>query len=317
MTMKNIRRYIHKAGTLLLGCALLTSCIAEDLSDCGKRLQLKVSFMFEPETDTRAADTETHRVALYAFDQEGYCQLVHEFDITGLDGVTTVDVDLERKPYDFVVWVNSTGEHFSAPVFDDYPNTKPHRDVATLYFSVPQNDEVRFTLPRLMHGAAYAYDLAQTDVVKIPLVQNTNYINFTAEGLPATTDTYEFEVKDNNGAYTFDNGFDACRPFRYLSDATFGSDTKLTAQMNTLRLAEGRTPVFLFRNATTGKTLYPSSDKQETNLVKLIQKAYEGKTIDFDRKHTFDIRLKFDVNLGVTVTIDGWEVKEENGGLIP
>lgn len=66
--MKNIRRYIHKAGTLLLGCALLSSCIAEDLSDCGKRLQLKVSFMFEPETDTRTADTETHRVALYAFD---------------------------------------------------------------------------------------------------------------------------------------------------------------------------------------------------------------------------------------------------------
>lgn len=37
MTMKNIRRYIHKAGALLMGCALLTSCIAEDLSDCGKR----------------------------------------------------------------------------------------------------------------------------------------------------------------------------------------------------------------------------------------------------------------------------------------
>ena len=192
--MKNIRRYIHKAGTLLLGCALLSSCIAEDLSDCGKRLQLKVSFMFEPETDTRTADTETHRVALYAFDQEGYCQLVHEFDITGLDGVTTVDVELEQKPYDFVAWVNSTGEHFSAPVFEDYPNTKPHHDVATLQFSVPENDEVRFTLPRLMHGAAYAYDLAQTDVVKIPLVQNTNYINFTAEGLPVTTDTYELSL---------------------------------------------------------------------------------------------------------------------------
>ncbi|EYA63883.1 fimbrillin-A associated anchor s Mfa1 and Mfa2 family protein [Bacteroides fragilis str. S23L24] len=242
---------------------------------------------------------------------------MHEFDITGLDGVTTIDVELEQKPYDFVAWVNSTGEHFSAPVFEDYPNTKPHHDVATLQFSVPENDEVRFTLPRLMHGAAYAYDLAQTDVVKIPLVQNTNYINFTAEGLPVTTDTYEFEVKDNNGAYTFDNGFDACRPFRYLSDATFGSDTKLTAQMNTLRLAEGRTPVFMFRNATTGKTLYPSTDTQETNLVKLIQKAYEGKTIDFDRKHTFDIRLKFDTNLGVTVSIDGWEGKEDDSGLRP
>lgn len=300
-----------------MGCALLSSCIAEDLSDCGKRLQLKVSFLFEAETETRAADTETHRVTLYAFDREGYCRMVHEFDITGLDGVTTVDVDLERTAYDFVAWVNSDGEHFSAPVFDDYPHTRPHFDVATLYFNVPQNDEVRFALPRLMHGAAYAYDLALTDVVKIPLVQNTNYITFTAEGLPATQDTYEFEVKDNNGAYTFENAFDACRPFRYLADATFGGGTTLTARMNTLRLAEGRTPVLMFRNATTGKTLYPSSDRQETDLVKLIQKAYEGKTVDFDRKHTFDIRLKFDANLDVKVTIDGWEVKEDDSGLIP
>ena len=87
--------------------------------------------------------------------------------------------------------------------------------------------------------------------------------------------------------------------------------------MSLLRLASGRTPVFAFRNSTTGKTLYPSSDTQETILVKLIQKAYGGKPVDFDKKHTFDIRLRFDANFNAKVTVDGWEMKEDDPGLRP
>lgn len=82
--MKNIRRYIHIAGVLLICCAMLSSCIAEDLSGCGSRTRLRISFIFEAETETRAAETEKHHVTLYAFDQQGYCQLVHEFDVMGL-----------------------------------------------------------------------------------------------------------------------------------------------------------------------------------------------------------------------------------------
>jgi lipoprotein len=318
--MKNIRRYIHIAGVLLICCTLLSSCIAEDLSECGSRTRLKVSFMFEAETETGPADTQTHHVTLYAFCEQGYCQLVHEFDIKGFEGETEIDTDLEKGTYDFVAWVNAEKEYFKVPALADYPNTKPQKDACMLLLDVPTSDEVRFRLPRLMHGAAFAFDLTVTDVVRIPLVQNTNYITFTAEGLPATTDTYEFEIRDNNGAYNFDNGFEAWSPFRYISDAAAGnakSSRTLSAEMTTLRLGTNRTPTFMFRNATTGKTLYPSSSEQETNLVKLIQKAYGGKTVDFDRKHTFDIRLKFDMNLGVTVSIDGWEVNEGDSGLVP
>lgn len=315
--MKNIRRYIHSAGALLISCLLLSSCVAEDLSECGSQTRLRVSFMFEEESRTRSANTETHHVTLYAFGEQGYCQLVHEFDVTGLDGETVIEAELEKGTYDFVAWVNAGKEHCSVPVFDDYPETRPLKEISTLYLNVPENDVVKYQLPRLMHGAALSYDLTTTDAVRIPLVQNTNYITFTAEGLPTTTDTYEFEVKDNNGAYNFENEFDACRPFRYIAEATFGGGKTLSAEMTTLRLGTNRTPAFIFRNATTGKTLYPSSAEQETNLVRLIQKAYEGKSVDFDKKHTFDIRLKFDVHLNAVVTVDGWNVNEGDSGLVP
>lgn len=318
--MKNIRRYIHIAGVLLICCALLSSCVAEDLSGCGSRTRLRISFIFEAETETRAAETEKHHVTLYAFDQQGYCQLVHEFDVMGLGGETTIDVPLEPGTYDFVAWLNKDETYFSLPAFEQFPQVKPKKDAAVLYLDIPDNSIVDYELPTLLHGSVEELQITSGQKIFIPLIQNTNRITFTAEGLDRTADTYEFEVRDHNGAYTFENEFDACAPFRYLARTTFAdTQNKLSAGMSLLRLASGRTPVFAFRNSTTGKTLYPSSEEQETNLVKMIENAYRnsGKTVDFDKRHEFNIKLKFDAGFNAIVTIDGWNVVDDDSGLRP
>lgn len=319
--MKNIRRYIHIAGVLLICCALLSSCVAEDLSECGSRTRLRVSFIFEPEGETRAAETEKHHVTLYAFGKNGYCDMAHEFEITGLNGETTIDVPLEPGTYDLVAWVNHDETYFNLPVFEQFPQVKPKKDAAVLYLDIPDNSIVDYELPTLLHGSVAELQITPGETkIFVPLIQNTNRITFTAEGLDRTADTYEFEVRDHNGAYTFENGFDACAPFRYLARTSFAdTQDKLSAGMSLLKLASGRTPVFAFRNSTTGKTLYPSSEEQETNLVKMIENAYRnnGKTVDFDKRHEFDIKLKFDAGFNAIVTIDGWNVVDDDNGLIP
>lgn len=307
---------------LLLCCSLLSSCIAEDLSDCAQ-LRLRVVFAFEADTGTAATRQDgTHQVTLYAFNKNGVCEMAREFEITDLNSRTELDVNLEAGTYDFVAWINHDKEYFDLPVFEQYPQVKPQKDVATLYLDIPDNGIVDYELPRLLHGSASAQtlDAAGNAEVTIPLTQNTNYITFTAEGLDRTADTYEFEVSDYNGAYTFGNEFDACTPFRYIASALFtGGQDKLEAEMTILKLAPERTPDFIFRNRTTGKTLYPSDPEQETNLVRLIEKAYrnEGKKIDFDRQHRFDIKLKFDANFNATVSVNGWDVVEDDSGLKP
>lgn len=307
----------------MLYCSLLCSCVAEDLSDC-QRQKLHVTLSFEVETQgtpTRAG--ETHAVTLYAYGDNGQCQLAHDFQIENLNGTTTLEVDLEPGTYDFVAWVNHKNKHFKLPHYDRFPQARPTKDVSQLSLDIPISSIIdNHPLPRLLHGSVSGRQLQGGDEeVKIPLVQNTNYIYFTVEGLERTTDVYEFKVRDYNGAYTFENEFAPCEPFSYVKTAQFGGNRLESGEMTVLRLAKGRTPEFSLRDRNTGKTLYPASSSHETNLVKLIEDAYksQGKTIDFDKQHVFDIKIKFNggVNMDVTITINGWEITEGDTGLRP
>lgn len=308
---------------VLLYCSLLCSCVAEDLSDC-RRQKLRVTLNLETETQgTPARAGETHAVTLYAYGENGQCQLVQDFQVGDLNSTTTLEVDLAPGMYDFVAWVNHSGESFELPHYEQFPQVRPTKDVSVLYLKIPASNVIDHELPRLLHGSVSGKRLQDSDEeVSIPLVQNTNYIHFTVEGLERTTDVYEFKVRDFNGAYTFDNEFTACAPFSYVSTARFaGSGKTLESDMTVLRLEKGRSPEFLLRDRDTGKTLYPASDTHETNLVKLIERAYEsqGKTIDFSRQHVFDIRMKFNggVDMDVSITINGWEITEDDSGLRP
>lgn len=308
---------------MLLCCSLLCSCVAEDLSDCQQQ-KLRVSFSFDAESQsipTRAG--ETHSVTLYAFGENGQCQLAHDFEIENLNSTTSLEVNLEPGMYDFVAWLNHSKEYFELPHYEQFPQARPTKDVSTLYLTIPVSSIIDYELPRLLHGSASGQELkGGEEEVKIPLVQNTNYIHFTIEGLERTTDVYEFKVRDYNGAYSFENEFEACTPFSYVSSARFaGSSQTLEADMTVLRLAEDRSPEFSLRDSETGKTIYPASAGQETNLVKLIKNAYtsQGKTIDFDKQHVFDIKMKFNgsVNMDVSITVNGWEITEDDTGLRP
>ena len=305
---------------LALCCLLFSSCIGEDLSGCAEtRTQLRVSF--STDTQEEIPGKGPHNVTLYLFDREGYCCELHEFRLEDLEDETLLETGMPAGEYTFVAWVNKDDPYFDVPVFDGYPQVHPRKEAAVLYLDISQNSIVDYQLPDLFHGALEGQEIGTDgNRVRIPLVLDTNRLSFSVEGLESNADTYEFEVRDNNGAYTFDNGFDACTPFSYMARAAFtgtGGKAGLDASMTILRLAGDRSPAFTFRNRTTGKTLYPSSPAQETNLVRLIQKAYRNSTVDFDRKHRFEITLKYNAQMEAAVSVDGWSVVQDDGDLRP
>jgi hypothetical protein len=77
----------------------------------------------------------------------------------------------------------------------------------------------------------------------------------------------------------------------------------MSASIKTLALGDDRHPRFVFRNDTTGELLFAG------DLVGMILNAYAagGQTVDFDTTFTYDIELSFNNELGVSVTINGWE----------
>lgn len=305
---------------MMLCCLLFSSCIGEDMSGCEETgIQLKVSF----DTDSREEipGKGPHNVTLYLFDGQGCCCEMHEFRLEDLEEETLLETEMPAGEYAFVAWVNKDETYFDVPAFDAYPQVHPMKEAAVLYLDIPQNSIVDYSLPDLFYGALEERKIKKGgNSVRIPLVLDTNRLTFSVKGLESNADTYEFEVRDNNGAYTFDNSFEACTPFSYIARAAFnatGGKDGLDASMTILRLAGDRSPAFTFRNRTTGKTLYPSSTEQETNLVRLIQKAYRNSTVDFDRKHSFEITLEYNAQMQATVSVDGWSVVQDEGDLRP
>ena len=51
--------------------------------------------------------------------------------------------------------------------------------------------------------------------------------------------------------------------------------------------------------------------------MRLIQKAYRNSTVDFDRKHRFEITLKYNAQMEAAVSVDGWSVVQDDGDLRP
>ena len=51
----------------------------------------------------------------------------------------------------------------------------------------------------------------------------------------------------------------------------------------------------------------------------MIENAYRttGKAVDFDKRHEFDLNLKFDAGFNALVPLDGWKVVDADSGLRP
>lgn len=290
----------------------LVSCIGEDLEGCDWAIPVTVSLLLDPEEETGQV-TAGEVATIYIFDAEGGFVDRESIEAPVFGEPYLLNKRIAKGTYHFVVWVNPT-EPYSVHL--DLGESQAQKHTATLRLNLPVGeDNIEADLPVLFHGKADQREItraAGTDVVELPLRQNTNRIQLTVKGLSRSADTYLFSIADNNGAYDFDNNHVDHQTFNYRSRAAFqtGAD-HLESALTVLRLGEARAPQLAFANHTTGQTLYPSYEGQEANLVKLIRAAYDGRWIDFDRRHTFEVELTFDANLQATVTIDGWKVKDE------
>lgn len=317
------RKLCNISAVLILVSTLfaVSSCIKEDLSDCPpESASLRVRFSFD--TDDDAGDVNlagvTEKATLYIFDRNN--RFVGQSSRNDIVVGQEYELDLNLAPdaYNFVVWINEDTPYYTTPAFSNSSATTDKGN-ATLKLELPANRTCDFTLPRLRHSKADNEVITGKDhVIHFPLIQNTNTILFTVNGLKSTSDNYSFNIADNNGVYDFDNNFAYCEAINYTAATTFtqGLDV-LNGTMSVFRLTETRSPQLSFKNNTTGQTLYPSYAGQETNLIKLILKAYAGKTINFDRRHVFRITLNFDAKMSATILVDGWKVNESGSELYP
>jgi hypothetical protein len=232
--------------------------------------------------------------------------------------------DLLPGKYQFIAWGGEDDNCFStSPV--PFEKGRTHIDDALLSLK-HSNDMVSGRIHHLFHS-----DLAATVTNEkvqrflMPLVQLTNTINIRTVGLPADGNNYTFDIADNNCNYLFDGSFLACRrydDFIYTEPCGKDGAYQLHSTLNVMRLAADRhEPQLKIVNETSGTLLYPTGS-QSGDLIDLIRRANPQN--DFDTTHIYDIVLNFKPGGGdgeptgftVTLLINGWEVREQNGDLI-
>ncbi|GHT88629.1 hypothetical protein FACS189474_4200 [Bacteroidia bacterium] len=288
----------------------LSSCIKEDLENCPPETQpLRLVFAYE-EAETHAIHPdELQQATLFVFDENDHFVSSWSLDKPVLN--TRYEPDLKLLPgnYSFVVWFNLLAPYAVTPSPGELLTGRTVRSQGKFQLEVPGTriiNEQETSLPLLLYGnkADLVKENAE-NIITIPVVQNTNRINITVNGLAPTDHTYRFEITDDNGNYTFDNDIAPCDPFSYVSDTRYSpASSQLNTSLTVLKLAENRNPVLKIQDQTTVLL--------NADLVRLIQLIYPKN--DFNKKHVYDIDILY---IGTDVSVNGWKLNLSDDELFP
>ncbi len=302
----------------------ISSCIRDGVEECQlEDRSLTVSFTYD--RNTRAFITfnmdEVKKAVLYIYDDKD--DYVTEWSLENPVFNKEYDTGLILDPgqYSMVVWFNPDAPY--QVITESLGQVgKTCRSESQLMLIVPDDGCIRDILPPLLHGSIFnaGIEKGTGNAFAIPMSLNNNIINLTVNGLPVNDDIYEFTVSDNNGHYTFDNDFVDCDHFNYVATMKFPVSTKaatnniLNASLTVLKLAGDRSARITLENQTTGQQLYPVYDGQTDDLIDLILKVNPEN--DFKQTNIYNITLDFNADLTVSITINGWRLKESGNEIL-
>ncbi len=287
-----------------------TACIGEESGPCvDPRGNVRLTVRLDADvTTTRADDPGYHidHLHIYVFDaDEQYVTLIEGGEYTGQ--MYEFFLDLPAGEYHFVAWTNH-GEGFKTNIDDVDPTT---RSMSDMQFYLDHGGEILTEhIPDLLHGMASDETIVENrdNHIQLAMVSNTNLINMKMKGLPPTDDEFHFTITDNNSHYTFDNTLIEEQDHFTHSRTAYYYTGEATAAIKTLSLSDDRHPQFtVTRKNPDGVT--PDEVLFDQSLTETITRAYSrsGQSVDFSQTYTYNIVLSFKVDMGVTVSVNGWE----------
>jgi len=300
----------------------LSSCIRDGLMECPPILDYNVKVVVRmPGGNVKSYyDFKVQSIDMYVF---------HESDGAYVDGYkrtynaaaeTEFFFDLPPGNYRFVAWANP-----GFPYKVNYTREECIQQGITYkqminYFESGTDKTVRDDMPDLLFGhlTHAEVEITKNEFFVVQAIPYTNIINLTAEGLPANTNGYTLSVIDDNSHYTFDNNYIPAglipeRTLKYERILKTNSPYKQTASIKVLRLTDPDfypdkiNPVISLTDNATSAIIY------EKDLIQIIKTSYlnNSQILDFDKETVFDITLQFDVNLDVTISVNGWNMSDQ------
>lgn len=308
--------YKYTLLRLLITASIVSSCIRDDFENCPTKLNsFQVVFTCDTPQGRRSFDPAELKVAyLYVFDKNGDYIKTIPFENPELYRNYPLDIKLSADKYEFIVWFNQS-EIFDIASYNSNQNLSSplsHQDILALH--IPSEGYITTTIPLILYGNVENISISgdKSQVVTIPLEQNTNTINVTVKGLPQTGHMYFNTITDHNGNETFLNKPAPGKNFSYVAPMSLKSATKsienessnLFSSLRILKLYKENQPKLILWDETEKRDLYPGKSGLSNDLIKLILDKYPD--VDFNTTHIFDIILVYDTDMNVTVDIHYW-----------
>ncbi|MCD7962378.1 MAG: FimB/Mfa2 family fimbrial subunit [Rikenellaceae bacterium] len=290
---------------------LLTSCIKDDMDECGTT---RVWIKFDPAMyELPAGEHQIENLHVYMFNEKE--QLVEEwqgghYNYTA-DQLCEIPVNLPTGVYSFIAWTNQ-GKIYKTDISSRLSDSE-------LYLENNKDEIYRTDIPDLHYttGNNIKVDPIEDHEYILYLIPNTYRINLTVKELPEGNDEdeYLFAITDNNTRYNFNNRIVEDQNLITHQRITKRKEGILQASIRTLTLHDDhaienigkpdtgdRSPQLTFRNHTNNTEIFTG------NLVQIIRTAYSSADmqVDFDKTYEFNIVLSFDADLNVNISVNGW-----------
>lgn len=298
------RSYLLALAVLLL---LVPSCIHEDTSDCPPDT-IKVYFSYRTTYSPSVIDpAEIDRIDLFVFDQAGkYIGRWTDYE-PQLGPSYYMELPLVYGDYRIVCWAGLDESSYVLSPFVLQTQPVPLEE-CLLTLQRTQQQTVEYIPTHLFHAMEAEAVVNQPDCqFVLELRQLTNSIDVTTEGLETSNKEYRLSIRDNNGDYQFDaSPAPQCGVLDYIQSCGKDDNQQPYACLRVMALSEDRMTPVLRLNAI--------DDDQEifkANLIELILKLRDkGVPVDFDNIHAYHIHLRFNTEMDVEVSINGWDLND-------
>lgn len=313
--MKHSIKIILLSASLFL---LVTGCIKEDRSECNPGALLKFDYSLNPDYTNLFGD-EVGKVTVYVFDENGL--YYDRFSDEGKHLTNDWEMRLPLPPgnYTTVTWggplgtMYRIGETNADETAFQSELKKGVTHISNFMLTAESNGQPLVKLDALYHGKADVTSVFwPEEATTVGLMKDTKHLTVTVKDnkvgqskADAANTPYEVYCTGTNARYLADNSFGkkaetiTNRPYN-----TYTTPGNAISELDLMRLLIGR-PFRLVVKNQEGKIVF------DKDLVEIMMKTEGYRTQeDFDRELKYDVIINMNGDLGITITINGWEVVE-------
>jgi hypothetical protein len=324
----------------LTAMLLFSACVKEKTEICYSGLLMHYHYDLNPDRTNRFG-SDVDKLTILAFDENDL--FYQAFEVAHPDQLTDdnlIWLDLPDGKWTIVSWggdmntydMGILNEQRDVSVVDYFNGTRgsvtlaDHRVWLNNFVWIDSTNKlVTDDISHLFYGQVTATATTSTRQVphtEVQMMRNTNTLSIQIEGLPADTEPGRTRAHQDNITVTADMVNGRCRAdneicldalnIRYAqTHAISSTETTLDTDLKVMRIfVDDDDSVITLSGTFLEHHGYPDG-RIDIPLVDTILESPEYNTQeDLDRENHYEFLLSFDSDMGLTITVNGWKVKE-------